>query len=173
MLQGENHLGRNARFLLNLSFVAVLLRFDKLQAKERSTLPSMMNYVRVCIDPRDLNKELKRPKNPMGSVDEVANRLTGAKSFPWCMQWVLATSITYTSSLNTRPRTANFTTYPQRCSICLEENTTGGFCKLFCKLKYVITSAPVWAYFITAKKQSQVLMPVAQASVQWSYRRAY
>ena len=94
ILQGENHLGRNARFLVNLSFVAVLWRFDKLQAKERSTPPSMINDVRVCIDPRDLNKELKRPQNPMGSVDEVANRLTGAKSFPWCMQWVLATSIT-------------------------------------------------------------------------------
>ena len=42
----------------------------------------MINDVRVCIDPRDLNKERKRPQNPMGSVDEVANRITGAKSFP-------------------------------------------------------------------------------------------
>ena len=60
ILQGENHLGRNARFLLDLSFFAGLWRFDKLQAKERSTPPSK-NDVRICIDPRDLNKELKRP----------------------------------------------------------------------------------------------------------------
>ena len=37
--------------------------------------------VRICLDPRDLNKALKRPHHPMRTVDDVASRLGNAKVF--------------------------------------------------------------------------------------------
>ena len=37
--------------------------------------------VRICPDPRDLNKALKRPHHPMRTADDVASRLGNAKVF--------------------------------------------------------------------------------------------
>ena len=37
--------------------------------------------VRICLDPRDLNKALKRPHHPMRTADDVASRLGNAKVF--------------------------------------------------------------------------------------------
>ena len=53
---------------------------EKRKVKEKNT-PHSKNDVRICIDPRDLNKALKRPHYPMVTVEEVAKRLSGAKSF--------------------------------------------------------------------------------------------
>ena len=53
---------------------------DKRKVKEQNT-PLSKNDVRICIDPRDLNKALKRRHYPMVTVEEVANGLSGAKSF--------------------------------------------------------------------------------------------
>ena len=61
-------------------WVSSMLVIDKRKVKEKNT-PLSKNDVRICIDPRDLNKALKRPHNPMVTVEEVANRLSGAKSF--------------------------------------------------------------------------------------------
>ena len=36
---------------------------------------------RLCLDPRDLNKALKRPHYPMVTIEEVATRLSGAQLF--------------------------------------------------------------------------------------------
>ena len=51
----------------------------KVNDKRRDTPPS--KDVRICIDPRDLSKALKRPHYPMVAVEEGANRLAGATSF--------------------------------------------------------------------------------------------
>ena len=48
--------------------------------RRKDTPPSKGDF-RIRIDPRDLNKALKRPHYPMVTVEEVANRLAGAKSF--------------------------------------------------------------------------------------------
>lgn len=56
------------------------LVIDKQKVKEKNT-PLSKNDVRICIDPRDLKKVLKRPHYPIVTVEEVANRLSGAKSF--------------------------------------------------------------------------------------------
>ena len=37
--------------------------------------------VRICIDPTDLNKAIRREHFPMNSIDDVATRLTGSKVF--------------------------------------------------------------------------------------------
>ena len=39
------------------------------------------NDVRICIDPRDLNKALMRPHHPMRTVEEVAAQMSGATIF--------------------------------------------------------------------------------------------
>ena len=46
----------------------------KVNEKRKDTPPK--DGIRICIDPRDLNKALKRPPYPMVTVEEVANRLT-------------------------------------------------------------------------------------------------
>ena len=61
-------------------WVSSMLVIDKRKGKDRN-LPPSKNSVRICIDPRDLNKALKRPHYPMVTVEEVANRLSGATSF--------------------------------------------------------------------------------------------
>ena len=68
-----------------------MLVIDKRKVKEKNT-PLSKNDVRICIDPRDLNKALTRPYYPMVTVEEVANRLSGAKSINaiGCLQWILA-----------------------------------------------------------------------------------
>jgi hypothetical protein len=37
--------------------------------------------VRICLDPRDLNKAIKREHHPMNTIEDVATRLNGAKYF--------------------------------------------------------------------------------------------
>ena len=63
-------------------WVSTVLVVDKRKAKDRDmNIPPSEVDVRICIDPRDLNNALKRPYYPMVTVEEVANRLSGAKSF--------------------------------------------------------------------------------------------
>ena len=61
-------------------WVSFMLVIDKRNMKEKNT-PLSKNDVRICIDPRHQNKALKKPHYPMVTVEEVANRLSGAKSF--------------------------------------------------------------------------------------------
>ena len=42
------------------------------------------NKVRICIDPRDLNRAIRREHYQLPTIDEVASRLTGAKKFTLC-----------------------------------------------------------------------------------------
>ena len=37
------------------------------------------NKIRICLDPKDLNKALKRPKNEMPTLDELLPNLNNAK----------------------------------------------------------------------------------------------
>ena len=60
-------------------WVSSMLVIDKRKWKKR-TLHSK-DDVRIFIDPRYLNKVLKRTHYPMVTVEEVANRLSVAKSF--------------------------------------------------------------------------------------------
>ena len=63
-------------------WVSSMLVIDKTKVNDkRKDTPPSKDDVRICIDPRDLNKALKRPHYPMVTVEEVANRLAGAKSF--------------------------------------------------------------------------------------------
>ena len=63
-------------------WVSSMLVIDKRKVNEkRKDTPPSKDDLRICIDPRDLNKALKRPHYPMVTVEEVANRLAGAKSF--------------------------------------------------------------------------------------------
>ncbi|XP_032230541.2 uncharacterized protein K02A2.6-like [Nematostella vectensis] len=61
-------------------WVSSMLVVDKRKEKDRANPPSK-DSVRICIDPRDLNKALKRPHYPMVTVEQVANRLSGATMF--------------------------------------------------------------------------------------------
>ena len=63
-------------------WVSSILVIDKRKVKVRGKdIPLSKDDVRICIEPRDVNKALKRPHYPMVTVEEVANRLSGAKSF--------------------------------------------------------------------------------------------
>ena len=63
-------------------WVSSMLVVDKRKANGRDmNIPPSKDDVRICIDPRDLNKGLKRPHYPMVTVEEVATRLSGATSF--------------------------------------------------------------------------------------------
>ena len=63
-------------------WVSSMLVIDKRKVNNQGKYtPPSKNDVRICIDPRDLNKALKRPYYPMVTVEEVANRLSGATSF--------------------------------------------------------------------------------------------
>ncbi|CAB3985408.1 Transposon Ty3-G Gag-Pol poly, partial [Paramuricea clavata] len=42
------------------------------------------NKIRICIDPRDLNRVIRREHYQLPTVDEVTSRLTGAKKFTLC-----------------------------------------------------------------------------------------
>lgn len=58
-------------------WVSSMLVIDRRKGKDKSNPPSK-DSVRICIDPRDLNNSLKRPHYPMVTVEQVANRLSGA-----------------------------------------------------------------------------------------------
>ena len=63
-------------------WVSSMLVVDKRKAKDRDmNIPPSKDDARNCIDARDLNKALKGPYYPMVTVEEVANRLSDAKSF--------------------------------------------------------------------------------------------
>ncbi len=50
------------------------------------------NKLRICLDPRDLNKALKRPEYPMPTIEGILAELAGAKVF-FCLRrkrWFLA-----------------------------------------------------------------------------------
>ena len=61
-------------------WVSSMVVIDKRKANDKDT-PPFKDNVRICIDPRDLNKALKRPHYPVVTIEEVANRLSGAKIF--------------------------------------------------------------------------------------------
>lgn len=61
-------------------WVSSMLVIDKRKGQDKKS-PLSKDNVRICIDPRDLNRALKRPHYPMATVEEVANHLTGAKLF--------------------------------------------------------------------------------------------
>ena len=42
------------------------------------------NKVRICIDPRDLNRAIRREHYQLPTIEEVATRLAGAKKFTLC-----------------------------------------------------------------------------------------
>ena len=44
-------------------------------------VPEPNGTLRICIDPRDLNKAVQREHYPSKSIEEVATRLTGARVF--------------------------------------------------------------------------------------------
>ena len=70
-------------------WVSSMLVIDKGKVNDkRKDTPPSKDDVRICIDPRDLNKALKHPHYPMVTVEEVANRLARAKSFT-CGYWQL------------------------------------------------------------------------------------
>ena len=63
-------------------WVSSMLVIDKRKVNNQAKYtPPSKNDVRICIDPRDLNKALQRPYYPMVTVEGVANRLSGATSF--------------------------------------------------------------------------------------------
>ena len=63
-------------------WVSSMLVVDKRKAKGRDmNIPPSKDDIRICIDPRDLNKALKRPHYPMVTVEEVATRLSGTTGF--------------------------------------------------------------------------------------------
>ena len=49
--------------------------------------------IRICIDPRDLNKAVKREYYPMRTIDEIITRMPNASVFcVRCQLWILASS---------------------------------------------------------------------------------
>jgi hypothetical protein len=57
--------------------------------KPTQWVPSMLavvkpNKIRICIDPRDLNRAICRQHYQLPTVEEVTTRLTGAKKFTVC-----------------------------------------------------------------------------------------
>jgi hypothetical protein len=64
-------------------WVSSMLMVDKRKGTKtlgKKETPSKAD-IRICIDPRDLNRALKWVHHPMVTVEEVANRLSGARVF--------------------------------------------------------------------------------------------
>ena len=59
-------------------------------------VPSMVtvvkpNKLRICIDPKDLNRAIKRSHYPLPTIAEVATKLSKASVFrATCQKWCLA-----------------------------------------------------------------------------------
>ena len=53
---------------------------DKRKETNRDTPPTK-DSIRICTDPRDLNRALKRPHYPMVTVEQVPDRLVGDSMF--------------------------------------------------------------------------------------------
>ncbi|KAK3741617.1 hypothetical protein QZH41_019256 [Actinostola sp. cb2023] len=86
------HPPRKVPFALRDKFEMELKRMEQLDVIEKVTEPTewVNSYViteksngklRVCLDPRDLNKAIKREHYPMKTIEEVATKLSGAKYF--------------------------------------------------------------------------------------------
>jgi hypothetical protein len=71
-------------------WVSSMLVIDKRKGKDKNCMPSKDN-VRICIDPRNLNRALKQPHYPMATVEEIGNWGRNVYN-PSCMQQFLATS---------------------------------------------------------------------------------
>jgi hypothetical protein len=79
-------------------WVSSMVVLDKWKGENKNDGSPTAREVRICLDPRDLNKALKRPHYPMVTIEEVATRLSGAQlftsldacsgfgSFPWILR---------------------------------------------------------------------------------------
>lgn len=59
-----------------------------------ATVQKPNGKLRICIDPRDLNKAILREHYPLRTVEEVVSQMPNAIFFyqTRCNQWILATS---------------------------------------------------------------------------------
>ena len=62
-------------------WVSSMVVVDKRKGENKNDGSPTAREVRICLDPRDLNKALKRPHYPMVTIEEVATRLSGAQLF--------------------------------------------------------------------------------------------
>ena len=55
-------------------------------------VPKKNGKIRICLDPKDLNKAILRENYPMPTIEDIATRFHGAKVFfpPRCKEWFLA-----------------------------------------------------------------------------------
>ena len=67
-------------------WVSLMLVIDKRKGKEKKN-PPIKDNIRLCINPCDLNRALKRPHYPMVTVEQVANKLTGAQILSTLDAW--------------------------------------------------------------------------------------
>ena len=74
--------------------------------------------LRICLDPRDLNKAIKRPHYPTKTIEDISYKLRGAKIFSKldARQGYWAINIDHESSLKT---TFNYTVHIQQTTIRL------------------------------------------------------
>ncbi|KAK3087333.1 hypothetical protein FSP39_004790 [Pinctada imbricata] len=85
------HPPRRVPYKMQEKLKTELKHMESLDVIERVTEPSEWvnsmvivekpNRVRICLDPRDLNKAIMREHHPMKTVDDVAHQLSGAKVF--------------------------------------------------------------------------------------------
>ena len=61
-------------------WVSSMVVVDKRKGTNRDTAPTK-DSLRICIDPRDLNRALKRPHYPMVTVEQVADHLAWDSMF--------------------------------------------------------------------------------------------
>jgi hypothetical protein len=62
-------------------WVSSMVVVDKRKGENKNDGSPTAREVRICLDPRDFNKALKRPHYPMVTIEEVATRLSGAQLF--------------------------------------------------------------------------------------------
>ncbi|XP_048747335.2 uncharacterized protein K02A2.6-like [Ostrea edulis] len=85
------HAPRKVSFKMRDKLKEELDRMESLNVIEKVNEPSEWvnslvivekpNRVRICLDPRDLNKAIKREHYPMKTVDDITHQLAGAKVF--------------------------------------------------------------------------------------------
>lgn len=63
------------------AWVNSMVVIDKRKSKSREAKEITKEDIRLCIDPRQLNKAIKRAHYPLPSVEEIINKLQGAKVF--------------------------------------------------------------------------------------------
>eukprot|EP00795_Rhopilema_esculentum_P005597 gene5597-10802_t len=62
-------------------WVSSMVVVDKRKETNRDSPPTKDSTRRICIDPRELNRALKRSHYPMVTVEQVAERLAGDTTF--------------------------------------------------------------------------------------------